>query len=219
MNESCINYFMFIKISVEPFIDSLQKKGHFYCNPITYFRSIENDNLKKDKNEGKAFIKQVKNLQIQIKGKTIATSPQAQFYFDHPEDSGNIYCLYGVKTELVDLTKKSLQKVKIEDISSDFGKCALLITQPEEFLKRITKELNRQNRNFDFSPVHYYDHNSYEGELSPFYKSNNYSHQSEVRLWVPNKEEKPFEFFVGDISDISHKVEVSDLNKIEVEVK
>lgn len=209
---------MFIRISEEKFIDSLQKRGHIYCNPIRYFRTIENSGLKKDKNEGKAFIKQVSNLRIQLKGETIATSPKSQFFFDHPEDSGNIYCLYGVKTELVDLTKKSLQKVKIENISGDFGKYALLITHPEELLSRISKELNNLSKAFKFSPVHYYDHTTYEGELSPFFKSNIFSKQNEVRLWILNKREEPFEFYIGDISDISHKVSISDLDKIEVEV-
>ena len=209
---------MFIRISEDEFIDSLQKKGHIYCNTIKYFRSIEDNGIRGDKNEGKAFLKQVKDVEILIKGKPVAKSEKAQIYFDHPEDIGNVFCLYGVQSSLIDPTTKSLQKVEIEKNSKDFGKSALLIHHPEEFLNRISKKLKKKSKEFNFSPVNYFDPKTYEGELSPFYKSNIYEYQNEVRLWIPNNIEEPYEFFIGDISDISYKIPVSDLDKIEVEV-
>ncbi len=69
--------------------------------------------------------------------------------------------------------------------------------------------------NFDFCCVtnlFYYDPNTYQGKLNLFYKSDIYKHQNEVRLQIQNAEEKPFEFYIGEISDISRKIPVSDLD-------
>lgn len=213
------NYFMFIKISEERFIDSLQKEGHIYCNTIKYFRTIDDNGIKGDKNEGKAFLKQVNNVTLSLNGSPFAFAPKGQFYLDHPEDQGNIFCLYGVETSLVDLSKISLQKVHIEKSSKDFGNYALLIFKPDEFLDRVKTRLIELERSYNFSPVHYFDPNTYEGELSPFYKSNKYKYQNEVRFWIPDKSDVPFEFKIGDITDISHKIKVEDLDKIEVDVQ
>ena len=218
MKDSVRNYFMFIRISEEKYIDALQRNGHIYCNTIQYFRTIEDNNHKGDKNEGKAFLKQIKNFEILLEGKTIGKGVNAQLYYEHPDDKGNIYCMYGVESTPIDLSKKGKQKINIEDSSKELGKYALLILDIEEFLKRIDQSLNKISKDYHWSPVHYFDSSSYEGELSPFYKSQIYQYQNEVRIWIPNKEEKPFEFYIGDISDISYKVKVENLNNIEVEV-
>jgi hypothetical protein len=212
------NYFLFIKISEETFIDSLQKKGHIYCNTIKYFRTIEDNNLRGDENEGKAFIKQMKNIHLKLGNEKIIKAESGQMFYEHPNDKGNIFCLYGVESELYNPSVETSQKIKIEFQTKDFGKSALIIHNPKEFFKRIKRELNKRNKEFNFSPVNYYDTKTYEGELSPFYKSNKYSYQNEIRLWIPNEIEKPYEFFIGDISDISYKAPVEDLDKIEVQI-
>ena len=211
-------YFMFIRISDEEFIDSLQKKGHIYCNSIKYFRSIEDNCNRGDKNEGKAFIKQVKNLEISLKGKVIGKAEKAQMYFEHEKNTGNIFCLYGVETSLMDKRKKSRQKILIEKEPRSLGKAALLVFQIEEFINRISNKLNTLGKEYKFSPVYYFDPNTYEGGLNPFCKSNKYKYQNEVRLWVQNAEDKPYEFYIGDISDISRKIPACDLDNIEIEV-
>ena len=211
------NYFMFIRISDEEFIDSLQKNGHIYCNTIKYFRFLEDNCKRGDKNEGKAFMKQVKGLEISLKGKVLGKAEKAQLYFEHENNTGNIFCLYGVETPLIDKRKKFRQKVLVEKEPRSLGETALLIFQIEEFIKRISNSLDSLGKEYKISPVYYYDPNTYEGGLNHFYKSNQYKYQNEVRLWIQNTEEKPFEFYIGDISDISHKIPVSDLDKIEVE--
>lgn len=209
---------MFIRISEEKYIDSLQKKGHIYCNTIRYFRSIEDNRNRGDNNEGKAFIKQAKNLEVSLKGKIVGKAENAQIYFDDDKDIGNIFCIYGVETSLIDQSKKSRQRVLIEKESKDFGKTALLIFNIQEFINRISESLLALRKVFKIAPVYYFDPNIYQGKLNPFYKSDIYKHQNEVRLWIQNTEEKPFEFYIGDISDISRKIPVSDFDKIGVEV-
>jgi hypothetical protein len=212
------NYFSFIKIGEEKHIDILQQKGHLYCNTIRYFRTVKNDGLRGDTNEGKAYLKQLKNFEIRHQGRAIGVAPNAQLYYDHPDDIGNIFCIYGVKTKLIDLSIKAIQRVRIEEEAVGFGKAALLIYNLPEFIARIENSLKELGKEFNISPVHYYDSKTYEGELSPFFKDSRYSYQNEFRLWIPNKVEQPFEFYIGDISDISQKLPIAEIDKIDVEV-
>ncbi|MBV6485851.1 MAG: hypothetical protein KFKLKKLM_02460 [Flavobacteriales bacterium] len=215
MNKSR-NYFLFIKIGKEEHIDALQKKGHLYCNTIRSYRKMESETLRGDKHEGKAYMKQVKSLQLLIDNKVIATSERGNLIYDNPDDIGNLFCLYGVQSNTVDLNNFSEQLIVIKNDVKKLGEYALLIHFPEEFLKRIENKLKPINKLFNFHPVNYIDFKSYEGELSPFYKSNEYKGQNEIRLWIPNEKEDVFEFFIGDITDISYKMPVSMFNELTI---
>lgn len=210
------DYFLFIKIGNEEHIDALQKKGHIYCNTIRKYRKMDASNLQGDPNEGKAFLQQMKCMEIMIDGKVVATAKRGNIIFDHPEDIGNLFCLYGVESKTVDLNNLSEQMIIIEEDAKKLGKFALLIHYPEEFLNRISAKLNSIDKLFNFHPVNYVDYKTYEGELSPFYKSDKYKSQNEVRLWIPNEKEEIFEFFIGDISDISYKMPVSIFNELTI---
>lgn len=197
----------------------MQKEGHIYCNTIEYFRTIEDNDLKGDRNEGKDYLMQSNNISISREGKTLGRKGVGQIFFERTEDKGNIFCLYGVETKLVDLINRTLQRIIIEKSAQRFGDSALLILDIKAFKDRIEKKLINLSREFQWSPVNYFDPKTYDGELSPFYKSQSFRYQNEVRLWIPNNSGKPFEFSIGNISDISHKIPVTDLDKIEVEVK
>tara|TARA_R110002072_G_scaffold16233_1_gene63706 strand:+ start:1188 stop:1850 length:663 start_codon:yes stop_codon:yes gene_type:complete len=211
------DYFLFIRISKEEYIDSLQKIGQIYCNTIRYFREIENDGQKADENEGKAFIKQVKNIVIKDRERILAKADSAQLYYDNSKDIGNIYCLYGVESSLMNKNIFSEQMVKINRDSYGLGQYALIIHHPTEFMKRVSQKLKTLNKQFNFSPVKYYDKDAYNGELSPFYKSKEFAHQSEIRIWIPSQIEQVYEFQIGDISDISTKITVDKLDSISVQ--
>ena len=207
------SYFLFIKIGEEKHIDSLQKSGQIFCNSITYFRSIEGDKNRADKNEGKNYIKQIRDIEIFIENRPIAHASYAQMYNENIDMHGNIFCLYAAKSSLLN-KEKTLQKINFDNNIKDFGAYALLIYHPDKFINRVSRELRRLSKDFAYSPVFYYDENIYQGKLGPFHKSKKFLNQSEFRLWIPNTEEKVFEFFIGDISDISYKIPVSGLNNI-----
>jgi hypothetical protein len=212
-----IDISILIKISEEKYIDEIQKEGKFYCNSLKYFRDLENDGYKADPNEGKQFIKQVKNLELFLGNKKIAHASNAQFFPDEFDD-GNIFCFYGLLTSKLDLTTKQLQKINVEIESDRLGQYVLLILDLPEFMKRLKRIFTELKMDFQISPVKYLNFKKYEGELSPFTKSHIYESQSETRIWIPRKAEDEFIFYIGDISDISYKCRIEDLNKLEAEV-
>lgn len=211
------DFIMLIKVAKEKHIDALQKKGHIYCNTKQYFRRIEDDGLRGDKDEGKTYIKQNKNIKIFHKDRLIAKDNKARVIFDNPNEFWNIFCTYGVNSSL----NANINKVKVElnfpEKSKEFGDYALLILNPKEFISRIKIKLNSLNMNYKIKPVTYYNPNFYEGKLNPFYKNDLYNYQKEVRLWLPNNSEKVYEFFIGDISNLTYKVPISKIGEIEIE--
>lgn len=206
-----------IKISEEKYIDEIQKKGKFYCNNLKYFRDLENDGYKADQNEGKQYIKQVKNLELFLGEEKIAYTTNAQF-FPNKFDKGNIFCFYGVLTSDLDLTTKRLQKINVKIESGRLGQYALLIFDLPEFKERLINKFKELEMDFQIGPVKYLNFKEYEGELSPFTKSDVYESQSEIRIWIPRNDEDQFTFYLGDISDISYKCKIENLEKLEAEV-
>ena len=191
-----IDVSLLIKISEEKYIDEIQKEGKFYCNSLKYFRDLEIDGYKADPNEGKQHIKQVNNLELFLGDKKIGYAKNAQI-FPNTYDNGNIFCFYGVLTSNLDLTTNKLQKINKEIESDKLGKHALLIFDLPEFKRRITKKFIDLNLKFQISPVKYLNFKEYEGELSPFTKSNVYQSQSEIRIWIPRDGDEQFTFYLG----------------------
>ncbi|MCB0430653.1 MAG: hypothetical protein H6585_13330 [Flavobacteriales bacterium] len=213
-----MKYMMFIRVGKNSHIDALQRKGEIYCNTTKFFRNLEEkETVQGDTNENRSIIKQVSNVEILIDGKPIAKAHSAQLYADHPNSDGNIYCLYGVNSNQADTAMTGRQKISIDPRVMNFGTSALLIYNPQEFKFRIESTLNSLSKEFHFSSVKYYDPKSYEGGLGPFCKSEDYKYQQEVRLWIPSDMDQPFKFSIGDISDISYKFPIADLDKIGVE--
>ena len=112
-----VNVSLLIKISEEKYIDEIQKEGKFYCNSLKYFRHLENDGYKADPNEGKQYIKQVKNLELFIDKKKVAHACNAQLFPDEFDD-GNIFCFYGFLTSKLDMNQTNRntdQQIRIRE--------------------------------------------------------------------------------------------------------
>lgn len=84
-----------------------------------------------------------------------------------------------------------------------FGDSVLLIMNPNIFLSRIHKELDRlgfQNHRSD--KITYYE-NNYSGDITPFMKNEKFKHQSEFRIFVPNEKQEPIRLNIGSLHDIA----------------
>ena len=207
----------FIKFGEKEHMEKLHFEGEVYCKPISYFNQIEEKDFRGDKNDGVAYLKQIKDIRFKHQGMTIATALKGQLYGRNPKDIGNIYCLFGLATENLNLELKESQKLNINLNGVNFGDTAVWIYDPGEFKKRVEKALKKNNYEFNFSPVVYLDYSKYEGELSPFTKSDIYKPQSEVRFWIPNQKNCDLKINIGNISDISGILPVDIFDKLEYE--
>ena len=93
-----------------------------------------------------------------------------------------IYCMYCL------IYNKSTKQFEYPDKRLfDFGDTAVIIYNPDEFLRRILKELNNKfgnNINFKINVVSYYDIYNDFGNFDIFWKRKNLEWQKEVRIAV-----------------------------------
>ena len=208
-------YSSFLKVGEKKHMESLIRKGIVFTRPIQYYRQIESKNLQGDPNEGSAYINQIKNLEISLGGTLIGIANRGQVYFTHPEDQGNIFCLYGIETNALTLEEKRLQKFNFSLSGLNFGDTAVLIFDPGEFIRRVEDAAKIKGLDIQCAPVNYFNADTFNGELSPFYKSRKYADQKEVRIWIPNKLNLDLTFEVGNLSDISVMVPIKDIDSLE----
>ncbi|MCU0417820.1 MAG: hypothetical protein MUE33_11620 [Cytophagaceae bacterium] len=212
-----IDYASFLKFGNKNHLEKLLNEGVIYCKPIEYFTKIETIDLRGDKLEGLAYIQNIKNIKLKLNEKTIANAPTGKLNMRHPKDKGNIFCLFGLPTKKLNLTLKTVQKLSLNLEGVRFGDYALLIFNPNEFIRRVDEALNKRDLAYTFSPVTYYNYKIFEGELTPFSKSDIYAAQSEVRLWIPNEKNNDLIIQIGNISDISRLLSIDELDKLEYE--
>lgn len=120
----------------------------------------------------------------------------------------HLYCLYAIPNIMN-------HDFKINSKMLKFGKSALIITKPLEFLERISRELNSS---FDMDYVNYYDKAKMkDGQYNIFQKPDIFEYQNEFRIATNLFEGSSV--FIGDISDISILVESKALLDIEYQIK
>lgn len=120
----------------------------------------------------------------------------------------HLYCLYALPSIIN-------SEFKIDQKMLKFGETALVITKPEDFIKRICTALKSS---FDIDFVKYYDPKDESKEsFSVFEKQSTFAYQNEFRIAANLKEDKPI--CIGDIKDISKLVDASELMNIKYKVQ
>lgn len=142
-----------------------------------------------------------------------------RFYIDDGEKYTRVYCMYRLLYEM--------DRDTFSPMSPDmrqFGDTAVIITDPEEFLRRIIMVLSRMlpgRLNIGAGEVNYQDLDQDYGTWSVLCKEKTYEWQQEVRIFASLKEElalmgdalnlEPWTVSIGDIHDIALEVPADDL--------
>lgn len=210
------SFLLFLKIGEKIHMEKLLYEGEVFCKTIQYFTEAEIENLRHDKYDGAASIQQLRNIEVFTEDgiDKLGIANSGQLYFHSNKCHGNIYCLYGVGTETLNLDEKIIRPFNLNMDSLNFGDFAVVILQPAEFIKRLKSQIESQGFTFQFSPVTYYDEAKHNGMLSPFHKSQNFANQNEIRFWIQNDFNKDLVFRIGDISDIAKLLPKGDIGKL-----
>jgi hypothetical protein len=205
----------FIKFGKEEFLQNLRDEGEIYCNTVDYFRSIEDKELRGDPLELAVNIVQGVNLELKFEGNLIGVAPTVQLREFNSKVNGNLFCFYNYDASTDWNGEQANFKINIDSKNFRFGDSALIILEPREFFTRIKNTLDLEEIPFHLNHIDYYDHKSFQGKLTPFSKSEIFSYQNEVRLFLPGDGSKVKQFKIGNISDISVLMKTSDLAKLQ----
>lgn len=187
-------------------------------NTINRFKEIEDNFLRGDLQEGRHIVKQGDFLKLKINNKWIEFNKKnrdfnCQLYYEYERTNGNIFSLY---TLFMPMTSN---KIVVDKKNLEFGDTCLLISYTDEFMKRVSAEMEKKKINLQYGLVQYYNYKTFSGKAGVFHKSNKFEYQNEFRLFIENENIKSFILRLGSINDISKIFNSKDLLDITVEKK
>jgi hypothetical protein len=215
-----MDYRLFAKFGDKKHLEKLQKEGHFFCNTITYFSNLEDNNVRGDKFESTFKFKYAENLILQLKD---ADNPKAEWkrlkvtnmlYQEYYKQSlGNLFCMSAFQLS-------PQENVSVFSFDKRFYNYehALIIHNQVVFFDRLKKAASTLQFRVCGNLVEYFDLQKYSGERTLFQKDLKYSWQEEFRIIIyTNKylENDPFEFSIGSIEDMSEIIDLTKTQKLE----
>jgi hypothetical protein len=94
-----------------------------------------------------------------------------------------------------------------------FGDTFALVTNMDEFLRRVHVSAAATGQELLHGPVTYIDETAHNGAMGPFRKRLRFQYQNEFRIALLPGTGQPFTLEIGDISDIVMVGPVADLNQ------
>lgn len=199
-----------MKIGQNKHIRELHSEGKIFCNTIRYFREQQKkDKNRHDSREG-AFKTELLNpdsLKISVDGKKLPVKfTYARLNeFDNSKDDHKLYCMYGFKK------KHITGKPFIDKRNVDFGSKALIISNTEEFVKRIENKLKEMGIKYSYDYVSYYEEETINDQLSVYHKPKDFNYQSEFRFLINENDSENLVIKIGSLKDISSIIDSSKL--------
>lgn len=191
------------------------RKGELYLNSLDYFRKLEDNGLGRgDLLEGSFgiiskdhFDEMLPKIGLDISSSFKDAIIGGMNLLDEEQKYFKVLCLYQLNFNLsrryVDLIDRRIK---------DFGNSFVLITNTEEFIKRIVNASFSSKysiREINDGSVEYYNLHTTSQILGPFRKIDYFSWQQEYRvLFIPNRIDSVFDLLpltinIGSIADIS----------------
>ena len=196
-----------IKFGQQEHLLQLQDEGLLYMNPPQYFWGIEDEELRAD--PFNCIAKVARGPKI---GFTLADGKEVfmegnwtlRMYLPGGEKI-NIFCMYALRS-LIEGT------FPVDERNFRFGEHALVLINPNEFMRRIETTLKSQKIRAEANLVEYVD-GEHMGEVGPFRKLKRFAYQSEWRLVCYDGPGRPREIRIGSIRDISVIIRSDEVNK------
>ncbi|MCE2501286.1 MAG: hypothetical protein J4G13_10555 [Dehalococcoidia bacterium] len=211
-------------------------QGKLFLNPLCYFKNIESEDGRGDKNEG-AILFPLDDFVLTL----TPTNPKTGDVGDiiritkddlaapislHPGrfDHINLLCMYAchirdIQSISVDNIDDFRKQLEISEECASLGEHAIIITNIQEFLRRISVAAEQGGYGLRRGLVTYYDPMvgtpTTESDIeSVFHKRKEYQYQSEFRIAVDTHLYEPtsLRLSIGDISDIAFLMRTSEIN-------
>jgi hypothetical protein len=197
----------FLKIGKLKHITDMYENGTIYLNTLSYFKKIEDGELRGDPNECAIHIVNAKNGTFKIPSLSDREFNFLKARYGTFLKTGNLLSLYCISSKGF----PNPEDFKIDIRNFKFGSHFLMIKQPKIFLDRIEAELNRLEYNFEHGFVNYYEPKTVQEDLTPFDKLNVYEYQKEFRFFIENDKNESLTLNIGSMKSYSQIFETKDL--------
>jgi hypothetical protein len=207
----------FIKIGKQEHIEDMYENEYLFFNTLRSFRATNKDET------GRADPREANTLNTQLTYLEITTSKGTRLklseiskefngqYNEHPtEIPYNICSLYTLKIN-EDLTIQ-----QVDDRVLNLGTRSLLIHDLQNFFKTLDNSLSNLGVEYSRRPVNYYDHRTYEGELTLHHKDKEFSFQNEYRILLQTEGTETMRIPMPGMKSFSTLGETQTLNTIKL---
>ena len=165
-----------VKFGCLKHLQQLQDDGLLYMNNLPYFWKTEDDELRGDPYDSVDEVARGSKARILLQDGTEVPFESTNWAIRiHPFEPAriNVFCMYALRP--------SAGSFPVDDRNYKFGDCALVVTEPQEFIDRVATRLRKEGISGKADLVEYVD-DQYIGKIGPFRKLGQFAYQSEWRL-------------------------------------
>lgn len=202
---------LLVKIGKEEHIRDLYENGTVYLNPLSYFRQLEDQQLRGDIDEGTITKRDLKNPTVKFSF-IDRELKAANFKVREFISTGNLYSLYAISS----IGFPNPEEFEFDKRNLEFGTHCILIQHPGIFISRVEAELKRLGYSFKHGFVQYYQNQMALDNLTPFHKPESFDYQKEFRFFIKNTLDEPIVFQIGSLKDCSKVLKVDDLMSLKL---
>ena len=196
-------------------------QGTMFANPLSYFKQLEDGDIRRDTEEGIMTMPLTKGFKLEITS-TAMDKPIVMNRDDLVEpltlrtkwfNAINLFCMH-----IIDIQREGNTGIlKIPLRATCFGRYAVVILDVGEFIRRVKKAVNRAGYRLSYKPVEYYDSttgiHTNPTTLQPiFTKRNDYQEEQEFRIAIDRglAVPTPLKLDIGPIHDIAKLIVLGD---------
>jgi len=199
-----------VKFGLFEHLFQLRDQGLIYMNNLLHFWKIEDEELRGDVNDSIDELMRGKKGKLKDNTNDITTISNWQLRIQPLDaDKINIFSLYALRPHK--------GTFPIPQKNNKFGTHALVFTEPQVFIEKISTLFRENSIDARAGLVTYVDDN-YAGKIGPFIKLRKFGYQSEWRIVCYNGPGIARKFFIGSLKDISIILPSQELNdKIKID--
>lgn len=207
-----------IKIGQKKHIENLQKTGEIFCNTLKFFKDCDKPDARFDRLEGSTKIGQYTELTIfsekgdivfsknKEAGKTYLDKGFVSYFNENV--SGNIFSCIAITED----NEKDFfidKYISFNEEFKAFGDYALVIENPKKFITSLIQEIEKEDLEYFFDFVDYYNSKIDQRDLNVFCKEKAYQWQNEFRFFIKNPIKDSKTFSIGSIENYSQIINLS----------
>ncbi|NVK86328.1 MAG: hypothetical protein HWE21_18515 [Cytophagia bacterium] len=173
-----------LKVYKEKYIKDMYENEYLFFNTLDEFRKLDEQGIKRnDPNEGATNIKQLKTLSVKLNDQWYDYSKILREFSAQLFEKPTGYNINVCSLSKLDISDRLEVEFPDERIY-DFGDWCLVLYSLDRFVKIFKESCENRGLDFEIREVKYYDKRAFNGELTPFHKSDDHLYQKEVRILI-----------------------------------
>lgn len=202
---------LLVKLGQRGHMLELLQEGHLYLNQLGYFKRLEDETPRSDKDEATGYLWQMDGGTVEVREgiedwKLFGTLEGGIRFHDTALESANVYCLHSRRAS------QCVTPWTLDDL--EFGDTFVLFLNPKEFIERVRRAVVDAGLAASWGPVEYVDRRTYHGNMGAFRKFSERARDSEFRIMVEPGTGGPLSLRIGSLEDIAVLGEASKRLKL-----